>query len=205
MPSARCTRSSSRAEAPTPCSPPTPRASRSRQLADGLADPGRLVGLHFFNPVAQMPLVEVIHSAQTRPEAAGRGRGLRAPARQAAAALPQRRPASWSIACCFPTCTRRCTRPAKACRSQLIDRAAVDFGMPMGPIELADVVGLDVVHARRRDHHARARARAAAVRAAPARAGRGAQARPQERPGVLHLAGRQGRARADRRHRRRRT
>ncbi|MDQ1241838.1 MAG: 3-hydroxyacyl-CoA dehydrogenase / enoyl-CoA hydratase / 3-hydroxybutyryl-CoA epimerase, partial [Pseudomonadota bacterium] len=38
-------------------------------LAGSLADPGRLVGLHFFNPVAQMPLVEVIESAQTRPEA----------------------------------------------------------------------------------------------------------------------------------------
>ena len=38
-------------------------------LAGALADPGRLVGLHFFNPVAQMPLVEVIESARTRPEA----------------------------------------------------------------------------------------------------------------------------------------
>ena len=39
-------------------------------LAAKLADPSRLVGLHFFNPVAQMPLVEVVHSAATRPEVA---------------------------------------------------------------------------------------------------------------------------------------
>ncbi len=38
-------------------------------LAATLSDPGRLVGLHFFNPVAQMPLVEVVHSPATRPEA----------------------------------------------------------------------------------------------------------------------------------------
>ena len=32
----------------------------------------------------------------------------------------------------------------KACRWRAIDRAAVEFGMPVGPIELVDVVGLDV-------------------------------------------------------------
>jgi 3-hydroxyacyl-CoA dehydrogenase/enoyl-CoA hydratase/3-hydroxybutyryl-CoA epimerase len=37
-------------------------------LGQDLRDPGRLVGLHFFNPVAKMPLVEVISSQQTRPE-----------------------------------------------------------------------------------------------------------------------------------------
>ena len=39
-------------------------------LAEGLVDPGRLVGLHFFNPVAQLPLVEVIHSTRTDPHRA---------------------------------------------------------------------------------------------------------------------------------------
>ena len=53
-------------------------------------------------------------------------------------------PASSSTACSCPTCTRRCSPRRKACRSRVIDEAAVDFGMPMGPIELADVVGLDV-------------------------------------------------------------
>ena len=35
------------------------------EIAEPLADPGRLIGIHFFNPVAQMPLVEVIRGAQT--------------------------------------------------------------------------------------------------------------------------------------------
>ena len=45
------------------CSPPTLPASMLEQLAQKLRDPGRLVGLHFFNPVAKMPLVEVISVA----------------------------------------------------------------------------------------------------------------------------------------------
>jgi 3-hydroxyacyl-CoA dehydrogenase/enoyl-CoA hydratase/3-hydroxybutyryl-CoA epimerase len=42
-------------------------------LGKNLRDPGHLVGLHFFNPVAKMPLVEVISSTQTRPEVAQAG------------------------------------------------------------------------------------------------------------------------------------
>ena len=38
-------------------------------LAAKLAQPARLVGLHFFNPVAQMPLIEMVHAARTAPEA----------------------------------------------------------------------------------------------------------------------------------------
>ncbi len=43
------------------------------EIAAGLADPGRLIGIHFFNPVAQMPLVEVIRGAGTREEEVGKG------------------------------------------------------------------------------------------------------------------------------------
>ncbi len=59
-------------------------------LATGLADPGRLVGLHFFNPVARMPLVEVISDDATRPGSAAGGDQLHPSDRQAALALPQR-------------------------------------------------------------------------------------------------------------------
>ena len=41
---------------------------RLEDIAKPLADPGRLVGLHFFNPVAQLPLVEVVRGEQTREE-----------------------------------------------------------------------------------------------------------------------------------------
>ncbi|HEX6001310.1 MAG TPA: 3-hydroxyacyl-CoA dehydrogenase NAD-binding domain-containing protein, partial [Hyphomicrobiaceae bacterium] len=43
------------------------------EIAQALADPGRLIGIHFFNPVAQMPLVEVIKGSGTRPEEVEKG------------------------------------------------------------------------------------------------------------------------------------
>ena len=43
------------------------------KIAEPLADPGRLIGIHFFNPVAQMPLVEVIRGASSREEEVGKG------------------------------------------------------------------------------------------------------------------------------------
>ena len=114
------------------------------QLASGLADPGRLVGLHFFNPVAQMPLVEVIHSAQTRPEPlaaamafARRLDKLPLPCRSGPGFLVNR--------VLFPYLHEALYAAGEGVPLEIIDRAAVDFGMPMGPIELSDVVGLDVV------------------------------------------------------------
>jgi len=113
-------------------------------LAAGLKDPGRLIGLHFFNPVAQMPLVEVIHAAPTRPESL------------TAAAVFARRLDKLALPCrsgpgflvnrvLFPYLHEALYAAGEGVPLDLIDRAAVDFGMPMGPMELADVVGLDVV------------------------------------------------------------
>jgi 3-hydroxyacyl-CoA dehydrogenase/enoyl-CoA hydratase/3-hydroxybutyryl-CoA epimerase len=114
------------------------------QLAAQLADPGRLVGLHFFNPVAQMPLVEVIHSAQTQPEPlaaamafARRLDKLPLPCRSGPGFLVNR--------VLFPYLHEALHAAGEGVPLAVIDRAAVDFGMPMGPIELSDVVGLDVV------------------------------------------------------------
>jgi 3-hydroxyacyl-CoA dehydrogenase/enoyl-CoA hydratase/3-hydroxybutyryl-CoA epimerase len=112
-------------------------------LAERLADPGRLVGLHFFNPVAQMPLIEVIHSAQTRPEPlaaamafARRLDKLPLPCRSGPGFLVNR--------VLFPYLHEALYAAGEGVPLALIDRVAVDFGMPMGPIELSDVVGLDV-------------------------------------------------------------
>ena len=113
-------------------------------LATRLADPGRLLGLHFFNPVAQMPLVEVIHGAATRPEPlaaamafARRIDKLPLPCRSGPGFLVNR--------VLFPYLHEALHAAGEGVPLAAIDRAAMDFGMPMGPIELADVVGLDVV------------------------------------------------------------
>jgi 3-hydroxyacyl-CoA dehydrogenase/enoyl-CoA hydratase/3-hydroxybutyryl-CoA epimerase len=114
------------------------------QLAQKLAQPSRLVGLHFFNPVARMPLVEVIHANFTD-------------ARNVQAGLAfSRQIDKLAIACrsspgflvnrvLMPYLSEAVRAAEEGVPLALIDRAAEDFGMPMGPIELADVVGLDVV------------------------------------------------------------
>jgi 3-hydroxyacyl-CoA dehydrogenase / enoyl-CoA hydratase / 3-hydroxybutyryl-CoA epimerase len=118
---------------------------RLEDIAKPLADPGRLVGLHFFNPVAQLPLVEVVRGDATRDEEVRK-------------------------ACAFVTAINKLPLVVKSCpgflvnrvlapymmeavrRYQLgeprekIDQAALKFGMPMGPLELMDLVGLDIAN-----------------------------------------------------------
>jgi 3-hydroxyacyl-CoA dehydrogenase/enoyl-CoA hydratase/3-hydroxybutyryl-CoA epimerase len=112
-------------------------------LAAGLAAPGRLVGLHFFNPVAQMPLVEVIESAVTEPQARAAALAftraidkLPLPCRSAPGFLVNR--------VLMPYMTEAMLAAGAGVPLATIDDVAVKFGMPMGPIELADTVGLDV-------------------------------------------------------------
>jgi 3-hydroxyacyl-CoA dehydrogenase/enoyl-CoA hydratase/3-hydroxybutyryl-CoA epimerase len=112
-------------------------------LAAGLTRPGRLVGLHFFNPVAQMPLVEVIESGTTDPAARAAALAfaraidkLPLPCRSAPGFLVNR--------VLMPYMTEAMLAAQEGVPLAKIDEAAVRFGMPMGPIELADLVGLDV-------------------------------------------------------------
>jgi 3-hydroxyacyl-CoA dehydrogenase/enoyl-CoA hydratase/3-hydroxybutyryl-CoA epimerase len=112
-------------------------------LATGLADPGRLVGLHFFNPVAQMPLVEVIASERTHAHIQATALAftrsidkLPLPCRSAPGFVVNR--------VLMPYLTEAMLAARDGVPLAVIDRAAEEFGMPMGPIELADTVGLDV-------------------------------------------------------------
>lgn len=112
-------------------------------LASGRRDPGRLLGLHFFNPVAQMPLVEVVSSTSTRPEAAEAALAF---ARQIdKLPLPCRSSPGFLVnRVLVPYLHEAMYAAAEGIPLATIDRAAIEFGMPMGPVELADVVGLDV-------------------------------------------------------------
>ncbi|MBV8405017.1 MAG: enoyl-CoA hydratase/isomerase family protein, partial [Gammaproteobacteria bacterium] len=112
-------------------------------LAQSLAHPERLVGLHFFNPVAQMPLIEIVHAERTASAAVQTATGfarrldkLPVPCRSAPGFMVNR--------VLTPYLYEAMLAAQEGVPMALIDQAAVSFGMPMGPIELVDVVGLDV-------------------------------------------------------------
>jgi 3-hydroxyacyl-CoA dehydrogenase/enoyl-CoA hydratase/3-hydroxybutyryl-CoA epimerase len=112
-------------------------------LARGLSDPGRLVGLHFFNPVAKMTLVEIIRSELTRADIVEDA--LAFTRRLDKLPLPCRSSPGFVVnRVLMPYMTEAMLAADEGVPLALIDRAAVEFGMPMGPIELADTVGLDV-------------------------------------------------------------
>ena len=112
-------------------------------LARGLAQPGRLVGLHFFNPVARMPLIEVIHGPSSDPAVVAR---LLAFAKQLdKLPVPCRSAPGFLVNRVLFAYLREALRlAAEGVAKETIDEAALAFGMPQGPVELADTVGLDV-------------------------------------------------------------
>ncbi len=112
-------------------------------IARNLKDPGRLVGIHFFNPVAQMPLVEVIRGAQTREDEV-RNACTFVTAIDKFPLIVKSAPGFLVNRVLTPYMTAAMERVAQGASKERIDEAARAFGMPMGPIELADTVGLDV-------------------------------------------------------------
>jgi len=116
--------------------------SVSAQQAE-LSHPGRLAGLHFFNPAAKMPLVEVIAGEKTTKKTI-----------QTVAALAARwgkypvvvadRPGFLVNRCLMPMMSAALGLLDAGQSPERIDAALKSFGMPMGAIELADRVGLDI-------------------------------------------------------------
>ncbi len=112
-------------------------------LAEGLRHPERLVGLHFFNPVSKMQLVEVVRHDGVDPQVETLARGfaglidrLPAPAKSAPGFIVNR--------ALTPYLAEALILLDEGVRPETIDQAAEDFGMPVGPIELSDQVGLDI-------------------------------------------------------------
>ena len=114
------------------------------QLSEKLADPTRLIGLHYFNPVSRMPLVEVIRGERSDPQMLQKGNAF---ARQIdkLAIVCRSSPGFLVNRVLMPYLGEAVRAAEEGIALAVIDRAAENFGMPMGPIELADVVGLDVV------------------------------------------------------------
>ena len=114
-----------------------------QELSGVLERPERLVGLHFFNPVAQMMLVEIVEGPQTSPAVMQAGQAfarqidkLPLPCKSAPGFLVNR--------VLSPYLMEAMLMLDEGIPAETIDAAAKDFGMPMGPIELADMVGLDI-------------------------------------------------------------
>jgi 3-hydroxyacyl-CoA dehydrogenase/enoyl-CoA hydratase/3-hydroxybutyryl-CoA epimerase len=113
------------------------------QLAAWLERPERFVGLHFFNPVARMLLVEVVTMAGSAQDAVERAtafvgaiRKLPLPVKSSPGFLVNR--------ILMPYLMEALTLVGEGVGPAEIDRAALAFGMPMGPVLLADTVGLDI-------------------------------------------------------------
>jgi 3-hydroxyacyl-CoA dehydrogenase/enoyl-CoA hydratase/3-hydroxybutyryl-CoA epimerase len=113
------------------------------RLAGGLADASRFIGMHFFNPVTKMPLVELVHH-----EGAGEATIAKALAFvtriDRLPALVRSSPGFLVNRALVPYLLEALLLLDEGVPAEAIDEAALAFGMPMGPVELADQVGLDV-------------------------------------------------------------
>ena len=112
-------------------------------IATALKDPSRLVGIHFFNPVPLLQLVEVVTGSSTNPENGKKAAAfvryidkLPLPVKDAPGFLVNR-----VLGPYMQNAFRLIDEGAKP---ETIDAAMEEFGMPMGPAELADTVGLDI-------------------------------------------------------------
>jgi 3-hydroxyacyl-CoA dehydrogenase/enoyl-CoA hydratase/3-hydroxybutyryl-CoA epimerase len=118
----------------------------SLKLSDigaNFGNPRRLVGIHFFNPVPQMQLVEIVQGANTDPEFARKAAAfvrqidkLPLPVKDSPGFLVNR--------VLGPYLYQALRLVDQGIAPETLDAAAAAFGMPMGPIELADTVGLDI-------------------------------------------------------------
>ena len=115
------------------------------RIAQGAKRPERVIGMHFFSPVDRMPLLEVIPGEQTAPWAVvtavtfGRRLGK-------TVVVVRDRPGFWVNRVLAPYIAEAGRLMAEGVSVEHIDKVAVRFGFPVGPVTLMDEVGLDVVH-----------------------------------------------------------
>ncbi|MFA5960704.1 MAG: 3-hydroxyacyl-CoA dehydrogenase NAD-binding domain-containing protein [Tatlockia sp.] len=113
------------------------------EISQVMQDPSRLIGIHFFNPVAKMELVEIVSSVTT-----AQSEMLRACAfvnQIGRLPLPVKSSPGFLINRVLMPYLMECVQLLEEGHSaEEIDNAATSFGMVMGPVELADTVGMDV-------------------------------------------------------------
>jgi 3-hydroxyacyl-CoA dehydrogenase len=112
------------------------------RLAAGLADPARFCGLHFFNPVRRMMLVEVVRGPATSDATVARA-VAHAKRLGKCPVVVQDSPGFLVNRILMPYLHEAGELLREGVAAERIDRVARSFGMPLGPIELYDMVGLD--------------------------------------------------------------
>jgi 3-hydroxyacyl-CoA dehydrogenase/enoyl-CoA hydratase/carnithine racemase len=112
------------------------------RLAAGLKRPERFCGLHFFNPVRRMKLVEVIRGAKTSDETVATAVAFAKRIGKMPVVVNDG-PGFLVNRLLFPYMNEAIELICEGASLKEIDRAATTFGMPMGPITLYDLVGLD--------------------------------------------------------------
>lgn len=112
-------------------------------LSSCLKKPGRLVGLHFFNPVALMPLVEIIRGNETDDKVVQQALAFGKNIGKLPLAVKSS-PGFLVNRILMPYILEAVIMVDEGIPPEVIDKAATDYGMPMGPVELADTVGLDI-------------------------------------------------------------
>ena len=116
---------------------------RLEDIATALQNPARLVGIHFFNPVAKMPLVEVVEGASS--DAAALKQAMAFVRKIDKLPLPVKSAPGFLVnAVLAPYMHEAMLCVDEGIAPEVVDAAALAFGMPLGPIELADTVGLDI-------------------------------------------------------------
>lgn len=113
------------------------------KLADTREHPDRVAGLHFFNPVHRMELVEVVRTDSTSPEAISRLVRLVKKLGKTPIVVGDS-PGFVVNRILFPYLAEAVRMVCEGEDVPLIDRTLKRFGMPMGPLELLDQVGLDI-------------------------------------------------------------
>jgi 3-hydroxyacyl-CoA dehydrogenase/enoyl-CoA hydratase/3-hydroxybutyryl-CoA epimerase len=116
---------------------------RLADIATALQDPSRLVGIHFFNPVPLLQLVEVVKAERTDEELVKKAAAF---VRQIdKLPLPVKDTPGFLVNRVLGPYMQNAFRMMdEGIKPETLDRAMEDFGMPMGPAELADTVGLDI-------------------------------------------------------------
>jgi 3-hydroxyacyl-CoA dehydrogenase/enoyl-CoA hydratase/3-hydroxybutyryl-CoA epimerase len=113
------------------------------RIAEAARFPGRVVGMHFFNPVHRMPLVEVIRGEKTEDEPLATIFDLARRLGKTPVVVKDS-PGFLVNRILAPYLSEAVRLLHDACRIEDVDRAMTRFGMPVGPLALLDDVGIDV-------------------------------------------------------------